>query len=209
MTSAIHAFGESALLVEIGEGIDDAHVARARAVADGWEALGHGLAVPTYTSVLLRYDPFTLDPRLAEREAGRLVETATPAPAASFRTIEIPTTYEGPDLEETAERSHLAVDELIALHADRDYRVLFLGFLPGFAYCGTLDPRIAAPRLARPREHVPAGAVAIADGQTGVYPFDSPGGWRLIGRTELRMFDPSHAPAALVRAGDRVRFVRR
>ena len=96
-----------------------------------------------------------------------------------------------------------------ALHADRDYRVFFLGFLPGFAYCGTLDPRIAAPRLARPREHVPAGAVAIADGQTGVYPFDSPGGWRLIGRTELAMFDPSHAPAALVRAGDRVRFVRR
>ena len=124
MTSAIHAFGESALLVEIGEGIDDAHVARARAVADGWEALGHGLAVPTYTSVLLRYDPFTLDPQLAEREAGRLVETATPAPAASFRTIEIPTTYEGPDLEETAERSHLAVDELIALHADRDLRLL-------------------------------------------------------------------------------------
>src|SRR5439155_713478 len=82
--------------------------------------------------------PFTLDPQLAEREAGRLVETATPAPAASFRTIEIPTTYEGPDLEETAERSHLAVDELIALHADRDYRVFFLGFLPGFAYCDPL-----------------------------------------------------------------------
>ena len=95
----------------------------------------------------------------------------------------------------------------VALHSGRTYRAFFLGFLPGFAYCGVLDPRIVAPRLVRPRERVPAGSVAIADGQTSVYPFDSPGGWRLIGRTDARVFDSTREPPALIRPGDRVRFV--
>lgn len=123
--------------------------------------------------------------------------------------IEIPTRYDGPDLLETAERSHLTVHELVAIHASREYRAFFLGFLPGFAYCGVLDPRIVAPRLQRPRERVVAGSVAIADGQTSVYPFDSPGGWRLIGRTDVRIFDPMRDSPALIRPGDRVRFVAR
>ena len=123
------------------------------------------------------------------------------------RLVEIPTTYDGPDLAEVARRSRLSIDELIALHAGREYQAYFLGFLPGFAYCGRLDARIEAPRLERPRERVPAGSVAIADGQTAVYPLDSPGGWRLIGRTALVMFDPAREPAAFISAGDRVRFV--
>ena len=122
----------------------------------------------------------------------------------SRRLIEIPTTYDGPDLAETAERSHLSVEQLIALHAEREYTAYFLGFLPGTAYCGRLDPRIVAPRLERPRERVPAGSVAIADGQTIVYPLASPGGWRLIGRTELAMFDPSADDPVRIRAGDHV-----
>jgi KipI family sensor histidine kinase inhibitor len=93
------------------------------------------------------------------------------------------------------------------MHSGREYRAFFVGFLPGFAYCGVLDPRIVAPRLERPRERVPAGSVAIADGQTSVYPLDSPGGWRLIGRTELRVFDAAREPPLLIRPGDRVRFV--
>jgi len=125
------------------------------------------------------------------------------------RDVEIPTHYEGPDLQETADGSGLTVDELVALHSGRVYRAFFLGFLPGFAYCGVLDRRIVAPRLVRPRERVPAGSVAIADGQTSVYPFDSPGGWRLIGRTDVSVFDSARETPALIRPGDRVRFVAR
>jgi KipI family sensor histidine kinase inhibitor len=125
------------------------------------------------------------------------------------RVVEIPTRYDGPDLVDTAECSKVSVDDLIRLHTGREYRAFFLGFLPGFAYCGPLDPRIVAPRLSRPRERVPRGSVAIADGQTSVYPFESPGGWRLIGHTDASVFDSTRDPPVLIRAGDRVRFVAR
>ena len=137
----------------------------------------------------------------------RLAKTQGPVSIESGREVEVPTHYDGPDLLETAERSKLSVAELVALHSGRVYRAFFLGFLPGFAYCGVLDPRIVAPRLVRPRERVPAGSVAIADGQTSIYPFDSPGGWRLIGRTGVRIFDSTRERPALIRPGDRVRFV--
>ena len=140
----------------------------------------------------------------------RLAEAAEVSAAVeSGREVEIPTHYDGPDLVETAERSKLSVDELVSLHSGRVYRAFFLGFLPGFAYCGILDPRIVAPRLVRPRQRVPAGSVAVADGQTSIYPFDSPGGWRLIGRTDVRIFDITREEPALIRPGDRVRFVAR
>ena len=137
----------------------------------------------------------------------RLAKTKGRASIEGGRDVQIPTHYDGPDLLETAERSKLSVDELVALHSSRVYRAFFLGFLPGFAYCGVLDPRIVAPRLVRPRERVPAGSVAIADAQTSIYPFDSPGGWRLIGRTDVRIFDSTREPPAFIRPGDRVRFV--
>jgi KipI family sensor histidine kinase inhibitor len=138
-----------------------------------------------------------------------LAKTLEHPPIETDREIEIPTQYDGPDLFETAERSSLSVEELIAVHSGREYRAFFLGFLPGFAYCGVLDPRVVAPRLVRPRERVPAGSVAIADGQTSIYPFDSPGGWRLIGRTDVRVFDSTRDSPALIRPGDRVRFIAR
>lgn len=204
----IAPFGERALLVEIGDRIDEALAARARAIADAWEALGHGPAVPAYASVVLRFDPLALDPAGAERLARALLAGAAPAGvAAPPRTVEIATIYDGPDLAAVAEASSLTVAELVALHASRAYTAYFLGFVPGFAYCGTLDPRIVAPRLARPRTRVPAGSVAVAAGQTAVYPFDSPGGWRLIGRTSLRLYDPAADPPTLLHAGDLVRFV--
>lgn len=155
----------------------------------------------------MRFDPLRIAPTEAEREVRRLAKAQGRRAAERGRDVEIPTHYDGPDLVETAERSKLSVDELIALHSGRAYRAFFLGFLPGFAYCGVLDPRIVAPRLVRPRERVPAGSVAIADGQTSVYPFDSPGGWRLIGRTDARVFDGTKEPPVLIRPGDRVRFV--
>jgi KipI family sensor histidine kinase inhibitor len=157
--------------------------------------------------VVVRFDPLRLAPADAEREVLRLARLPAGAAIEGVREVEIPTRYDGPDLLETAERSKLTVAELVALHSGRVYRAFFLGFLPGFAYCGLLDPRIVAPRLVRPRERVPAGSVAIADGQTSIYPFDSPGGWRLIGRTDVRVFDGAKEPPVLIRPGDRVRFV--
>jgi KipI family sensor histidine kinase inhibitor len=193
--------------VELGDHIDEAMADRARALADAWDELGHGPAVPAYASVVVRFDPLRIAPGDAEREVLRLATAQRRATIGAGREIEIATHYDGPDLVETAERSKLSVDELIASHTGRLYRAFFLGFLPGFAYCGVLDPRIQAPRLVRPRERVPAGSVAIADGQTSIYPFDSPGGWRLIGRTDARIFDATRESPALIRPGDRVRFV--
>jgi KipI family sensor histidine kinase inhibitor len=157
--------------------------------------------------VVLRFDPLRIPPSDAEREAVNLARDLHRIPNGRGRVIEIPTRYDGPDLDETAERSKVTVEELIALHSGREYRAFFLGFLPGFAYCGVLDARIRAPRLVRPRERVPAGSVAVADGQTSVYPFDSPGGWRLIGRTDVAVFDSTREPPVLISPGDRVRFV--
>jgi inhibitor of KinA len=203
----IRQFGENALLVELGDRIEEDLVARSRAIADAWEALGHGPAVPAYASVVVRFDPLRLDPAEAERQSARLLQSiVTPTPPAG-NAIAVPTRYDGPDLQDTAARSGISIEELVALHSRREYRAFFLGFLPGFAYCGLLDPRIVAPRLERPRERVPAGSVAIADRQTAIYPLDSPGGWRLIGRTDLAVFDVAKDPPALIRPGDRVRFV--
>ena len=159
--------------------------------------------------MLVRFDPLRLAPADAEDKLMRLTKALDDVATEAGRAVEIPTHYDGPDLLETAERSRLSVEELIALHCGREYRAFFVGFLPGFAYCGVLDPRIVAPRLLRPRERVPAGSVAVADGQTSVYPFDSPGGWRLIGRTNVRIFDSTREPPVLIHPGDRVRFVAR
>lgn len=201
-------FGEAALLVELEQRIDPLIAARAAAIADSWESLGHGPAVPTYSAALLRFDPLALDPAAAEKVARELAEITAAAARLETGTIhEIPTRYEGEDLEEVARASGVSVPDLISAHTGRDHLAYFLGFMPGFAYLGPTDARIIAPRLAVPRARVPAGSVAVADGQTAVYPSTSPGGWRLIGSTDVRMFDPQRDPPALVRAGDRVRFV--
>jgi inhibitor of KinA len=204
-------FGESALLVELGDEFQENVVSWARAIADYWETVFQfGPAVPAYASALLRFDPLKTAPAEAEKLAAAMVargQFMLIAGNKPRRLIEIPTTYDGPDLADTAERSHLSVEQLIALHAEREYTAYFLGFLPGTAYCGRLDPRIVAPRLERPRERVPAGSVAIADGQTTVYPLASPGGWRLIGRTATLMFDPTADEPVRIRAGDHVRFI--
>lgn len=211
MTPRVVPFGEAAILVELGDDFQEALIDRARGIADHWETVAQlGPAVPAYASALLHFDPLRTPPAQAEKAARAMLARGAPTLVAGDkprRVIEIPTTYDGPDLAETAARSHLSTEQLVTLHAAREYTAYFLGFLPGTAYCGRLDPRIVAPRLERPRERVPAGSVAIADGQTIVYPLTSPGGWRLIGRTDLAMFDPTAEEPARIRAGDRVRFV--
>jgi KipI family sensor histidine kinase inhibitor len=165
---------------------------------------------PAYASVLIDFDPR----RRSHREVEQLVRAsgteAERAPTSPGRTVEIPVRYGGefgPDLEDVARHTGLAPAAVVRLHASADYLVYFLGFAPGFPYLGGLPRELATPRLAAPRKSVPAGSVAIGGSQTGVYPTESPGGWRIIGRTWLRLFDLQADPPALLRAGDHVRFV--
>jgi KipI family sensor histidine kinase inhibitor len=206
----VRPFGDRAFLIELEQRIDPSIVETARAIADDWERRGLGEAIPAYASVVVAFDPARTSWNDAAAAAKALSAGAPPAGVSiAGRLIDIPTVYDGPDLAETAARSGLSTAELVALHSGREYRAFFLGFMPGLAYCGMVDPRIDAPRLASPRARVPKGSVAIASGQTLVYPVDSPGGWRLIGRTELAVFDPAREPAALISPGDRLRFVPR
>lgn len=204
--------GDSALIVEFEERIDPAINARAIALADLLQAAaiaGVRDVVPTYRSVAVFFDPLrtnydTLLERI-ERDAGR------PAPDAGRQAepLRIPVCYGGdlgPDLGAVAAFGGISAEEVIALHASATYRVFMLGFVPGFAYMGIVDARIAAPRHSTPRVRVPAGSVGIAGVQTGIYPAETPGGWQLIGRTPIKPFDANRAQPFLMKAGDAVRF---
>ena len=164
--------------------------------------------VPTYRSVAVYFDPLVSDRRVIVH---RLEQAAAqPHPIVDGALIEIPVAYggeSGPDLDAVAAMAGLPAEQVVARHAAVDYRVFMLGFMPGFAYLGSVDERIAVARRDTPRTRVPAGSVGIAGVQTGVYPLTSPGGWQLIGRTGYRMFDASRPQPALCRPGDRVRFV--
>jgi 5-oxoprolinase (ATP-hydrolysing) subunit B len=164
---------------------------------------------PAYASILVDFDPLTTPHSEIARIAIELHLHAA-VPAAAARTIEIPVCYggeSGPDLEDVAALCGRTPGDVIAIHSGADYLVYFLGFSPGFPYLGGMPESIAVPRLETPRRSVPAGSVAIGGRQTGVYPTASPGGWRIIGRTALRLFDPQADPPALLRMGDHVRFV--
>jgi inhibitor of KinA len=164
---------------------------------------------PAYSSILIVFDPLTQDHSTLERilteYIGRLDSVALPEP----RTVEIPVHYggeHGPDLLDLATLHGLTPDRVIELHSAASYIVYFVGFVPGFAYLGGLPSELATPRLQSPRKRVPKGSVAIGGAHTGVYPFETPGGWRLIGRTPLDIFDPDSAELSRLRIGDRVRF---
>jgi KipI family sensor histidine kinase inhibitor len=167
--------------------------------------------VPAFASLGLHLAP-TADDRAIE---GRLRERLGGAPAAADvdvpgKLVDIPVRYggeDGPDLDEVAALSGLPRGEVVERHAARTYRVFMLGFLPGFAYLGTLDPAIHVPRRTTPRTAVASGSVGLAGAQTGVYPRVSPGGWQIIGRTDMRLFDPELDPPSRLAPGDRVRFV--
>ena len=205
--------GDAALVVEFEERIDPAIAARGAALADALDAArvaGVHDIVPTYRSVTVYFDPL----RTGDTALARVVERAMQQPAALQRAtrepIEIPVVYGGdfgPDLASVAAFGGVSETEVIALHSAATYHVMMLGFMPGFAYMATVDPRIAAPRLESPRRHVARGSVAIAKEQTGVYPGDTPGGWQVIGRAPVRPFDMSRPDPFLFRAGDEVRFV--
>lgn len=165
---------------------------------------------PASASILIRFDPLAIDHAGVEAHLEALLAGGGAATTPAGRLVEIPVAYggaEGPDLEGVARAAGLSADEVVRRHVGTTYDVFFLGFLPGFAYLGRVPEAIACPRLPEPRREVPAGSVGIAGRMTGVYPMATPGGWRIIGRTAARLFDPARRPMALLRTGDRVRFV--
>ena len=204
--------GDGALVAEYGDAIDARLNARVRQLQRALEAArpsGVIELVPTYRSLLVHYDPMVVRHESAAAlvldAAGQLPDD----PGEPARVVTIPVMYggaAGPDLADVAAHAGLGEAEVVNLHAAGDYLVFMIGFMPGFPYLGGLHPAIATPRLATPRTRVPAGSVGIAGAQTGIYPAESPGGWRLIGRTPVRLFDPRLDPPVLVQAGDHLRF---
>lgn len=204
----IHPMGEAALLIECM--LDDVASANAHALALAEALPAEWHPLPAIRSVLVRFDPLrhALD-EVQARMQGALVE-AVPNTHMPGRHVTIPVRYggeDGPDLEDVARRLSLAPDELIAQHTAQPWRVLMIGFAPGFPYIGPVPAFLNLPRRATPRAAVPAGSVAVAAGMTGIYPSQLPGGWHLIGRTEVPLFDPAREPPALLQPGDRVQFI--
>jgi len=159
---------------------------------------------------LILFDPERTSMQRIRDEIERLNISASENESKEHRILRIPCCYGGKygeDLKDMEQVTGLSGEEIISIHSGTDYRVYMLGFLPGFAYLGGLDERIAAPRLKTPRLSIPAGSVAIGGNQTGVYPIDSPGGWRIIGSTPIAFYDPSRESPILCRAGDYIRFV--
>lgn len=215
------ALGDRAVTITLGTTIDEVTRLRVQslcAALDAQPVPGLIEYVPAFASLTVHYDPA----RVPLASGGTspyeslcalltdALQRATPASIPTPRTVTIPVAYGGefgPDLEDVARHAGISPDDVIALHTSGDYVVHMVGFIAGFGYLGGLPHKIATPRRATPRTLVPASTVGIGGSQTGVYPIDSPGGWNLIGRTPLTMFDPRRDPPTLLHAGDRVRFV--
>lgn len=214
MKPTISPVGDRAISIDFGQVIDPTINRHIRQTIERIKALqleGIIELVPTYCALLVEYDAMLysyseicniIEPTLEEGMTDTTNELVT--------VVEVPTVYGGefgPDLSFVASHNHLSEDEVISIHSGTDYLVYMLGFIPGFTYLGGMDLRIATPRLSSPRTLIPAGSVGIAGEQTGTYPSDSPGGWQIIGRTPVTMYDMSKAQAALLKAGDYVRYV--
>lgn len=168
--------------------------------------------IPTYRSLYVQYDPLEISLEELKRRLKRVVKKFDEVKLPPLRVVEIPTVYGGrygPDLEFVAEYNGLTQEEVVEIHTSSCYLVYMIGFTPGFAYLGGVSKRIATPRLETPRVKVPAGSVGLTGEQTGVYPVESPGGWRLIGSTPIRIFDPGRDPPVFIQpTSDYVRFIR-
>jgi KipI family sensor histidine kinase inhibitor len=211
-TIGFEPMAEDALLLRFGDAIDSSLNAQVHAAAVHLrQRLPAVECVPAYASLLLRFDTAqwpTRDGRSAHQQLADAVTAAlseTSAALDASRLIELAVLYDGVDLADVATLTGLGVEEVIARHCAVEYRVAMLGFAPGFAYLLGLDPALAVPRRAYPRQRVPAGSVAIGGQQTGIYPSELPGGWQLIGRTPRRLFDASAQPPSCLAPGDRVR----
>ena len=205
--------GDSALLVQLGDEIDlriNQRVHALSALISISALAGIIETVPAYSTLLIHYDPliwsYTKIRQWVRVKLDQLEEASSRKP----RQIEVPVRYGGEygaDLQFVADYHHLEVEDVIRIHSQKTYTIYMMGFTPGFPYMGKLDDAIVTPRLETPRTRVPAGTVAIAGSQTGIYSIDSPGGWRLLGHTSVRLFDPKSEPPFLFAPGDQVRFL--
>jgi inhibitor of KinA len=201
--------GDRALLVTLGRSIDPAMLGQVLALDEALQdrrPAGLLSTVPAYASLLCCYDPDVTDAARLE-DTVRQFEGRVDPSVPIGPIVDVPTRYDGPDLADVALKSNLTPTGVIDAHAGREYLVYCVGFAPGFTYCGSVPDQLAVPRLASPRPRVPAGSIGIAGRQTGIYAVESPGGWNLIGRTDLPLFDPTGDPPARFKTGDRLRFV--
>lgn len=211
--------GDRAVMITLGATIDEAthRLVRSASVRiDQRPPTGFVDQVPAFTSIAVHYDPLIAAHGTSKTPYARVVDelsaaldglTAERLPPS--RIVEVPVCYGGtlgPDLDDVARAHEITADEVVRIHTGGDYLVYMVGFMPGFAYLGGLSPKLATPRRTTPRTVVPAGTVGIGGSQTGVYPLDSPGGWNLIGKTPLAVFDIARSQPALLATGDRVRF---
>jgi len=206
-----HPLGDSAVTISFGTERSTALLQRIQTAARSIESAGIPVireVVPAYLALTVFYDSLsTTYQEIAEQLLA--LSGKMPAPdkrPAKSRDHVIPVRYDGMDLEAVAAATNLTASQVISIHSGRSYTVDLLGFVPGYAYMSELDPRLHLPRRPEPRPRVPAGSVAIAAAQTGIYPLETPGGWHIIGTTAAVMFDPARDPPALLAAGDVVRF---
>jgi len=206
--------GDRGLLVEFGASIDPEINQKVRQIFFSLEKIpidGVTEIIPTYRSILIFYDPFRSDPERLKKEILDRENKLGSWEIPPTETIEIQVAYGndfGPDLEFVAQHNNLTPEEVIQIHTSGTYLIYMLGFTPGYPFLGGLSEKIFTPRLENPRLVVPAGSVAIANNQTGIYPIDSPGGWQLIGRTPIKLYDPTGSPPILLKAGNYVSFKR-
>jgi inhibitor of KinA len=204
--------GDRGLLLEYGDAIDPEINRKVRSMAialDEKKLPGILEYIPTYRSIIIFYDSLLTDASKIEDQVlaleDQLSEISIPPP----ETVKIPVCYGGdlgPDMEFVAKTHDLMVEDVIRIHSEPEYQIYMIGFTPGFPFLGGLPEVLHTPRLQTPRKVVPAGSVGIANNQTGIYPIDSPGGWQLIGRTPLSLFDPRKPNPFLLKAGDKLKF---
>ncbi len=213
MPPVIRHLGDRGLLVELGAGIDPAVNRRVQQLQQRLtrENIGGVVeSVPAYSSLLVVYDPLRAAPSVLKRRIAGLCRFEDSAPREKRDVFDIPVVYggeEGPDLDAVAAYHGLAREDVIRLHSGSVYRVYMIGFTPGYPYMGELPEALNTPRRETPRTHIPKGSVAIAQRQTGIYPVMSPGGWQIIGRTPVELFDARREAPSLLAMGDQVRFI--
>lgn len=216
----IYPLGDAAIVLQFGETIDTETLKEITSWTSHLQKdpfPGMLELVPAYTTLTIYYNPWILGEKgkydAYERAQGYIYQslhTKDSSPEKASRLIEIPVCYEsefGPDLEFVAHHNQLTTEEVISIHTGGEYLVYMIGFAPGFPYLGGMDKKISSPRKSSPRLKIPGGSVGIAGAQTGIYPIETPGGWQLIGRTPLLLFNPERESPSLLQAGDRIRFV--
>ena len=205
--------GDRSLVVEFGDKIEEQVNSKIRSLTLAMERaciVGINEIIPTYRSLMVIYDPMIMELDNLIGEIKSIISKMHELKLPDAKVIEIPTLYGGeygPDIEFVANHNKISADEVIKIHTNVEYLIYMIGFTPGFPYLGGMSDKIEAPRLQNPRTKIPVGSVGIAGKQTGIYPIESPGGWQLIGRTPVKLYDPCREDPVLLNAGDYIKFV--